>query len=93
MAGGSVRRRAVIEGVVQGVGFRFSTVAEAERLGLTGWVRNRDDGSVETEFQGEAESVEAMTSWVRSGPPSASVSGVAVEDVPADARASDFRIR
>jgi len=76
--------RARIEGRVQGVFFRAWTVREAEARQLTGWVRNRGDGSVEALFCGEAAAVEAMIAACRVGPPKARVTGVATEpaDVP-----------
>jgi acylphosphatase len=67
-----------IRGVVQGVGYRYQAQAEATRLGLAGWVRNRRDGSVETFAEGSAEAVEAFASWCRHGPRGAHVSEVAV---------------
>lgn len=65
-----------IQGRVQGVGFRYAMAAEAGRLGLAGWVRNRRDGSVEAVVQGPAAAVEAMRSWAGRGPPSARVTNV-----------------
>ncbi len=50
-----------VTGVVQGVGFRYATVHEARRLGLTGWVRNTDDGAVEVLAEGAPEDVAALT--------------------------------
>ncbi len=51
---GTVRRRYLVQGRVQGVGFRFRAAQAAKQLGLTGWVRNNDDGSVTLEVQGDA---------------------------------------
>jgi acylphosphatase len=53
--------------------FRDSTREEAESRGVAGWVRNRDDGSVEAVFEGPADAVEAMVEWCRSGPSRADV--------------------
>lgn len=75
------RVHAVVSGRVQGVGFRWSTEAEARRLGLTGWVRNTYDGTVETEFEGTDEAVEAMVTWLRSGPRWSRVSGLTTREV------------
>ncbi|OSM98912.1 MULTISPECIES: acylphosphatase [Lonsdalea] len=58
-----------VYGVVQGVGFRFHTQAQAQMLGLTGYVRNCDDGSVELVACGESEAVEKILKWVREGGP------------------------
>ena len=75
-----VRKRAIVSGAVQGVGFRYSAVAEAERLGVSGSVRNRPDGSVEVEVEGEPENVERMLDWLRRGPPGSRVAAVTIED-------------
>lgn len=74
-----VTRRLVIRGRVQGVFYRASMRAEAERLDISGWVRNRADGSVEAVVHGTAESVEALVTWARGGPPDAQVESVEVE--------------
>lgn len=57
-----------IRGRVQGVGFRYSACAEARRIGVTGWVRNLPDGSVETVCEGDSSTVAAYLAWCRSGP-------------------------
>ncbi len=62
-----------IRGRVQGVGFRYRFSEQAQRLLLTGWVRNRRDGSVEAMIAGPPESIEAMVCWARQGPPAARV--------------------
>lgn len=68
--------RLCIRGQVQGVGFRDAMSREAERLGLTGWVRNRADGDVEAVAQGGAAALEALVAWARRGPPAARVEHV-----------------
>ncbi|WP_374009986.1 acylphosphatase [Leifsonia sp. LS-T14] len=78
--GAVIRRRAIVTGDVQGVGFRWSAREAAQRLGVTGWARNRLDGSVEAEVEGEPEQVERMLAWLRTGPPGASVESVTVSD-------------
>ena len=66
-------------GRVQGVYFRASTVEEARRLCLTGWVMNCPDSSVEVVAEGEREQLEKLVSWCRSGPPGARVREVRAE--------------
>ncbi len=72
-------RRLLIAGYVQGVGYRYSMVMAAQRLGVAGWVRNRRDGVVEAMVAGNAEQVAAMIDWARHGPAGAEVEHVAVE--------------
>ena len=67
-----------IFGVVQGVGYRWSMVEEARRLGVRGGVRNRRDGSVEAIVAGTTQALEQIIAWARKGPPSARVTGVDV---------------
>lgn len=67
------RVRVVVRGSVQGVGYRYSARLVAERAGVTGWVRNRDDGTVEAEVQGEPTQVDAVLAWMAQGPPGAQV--------------------
>ena len=73
------KRRLVIHGRVQGVGFRASLAWEAQTQGVTGWVRNRRDGTVEAMIQGGDESVALLIGWARRGPPGARVDRVEVE--------------
>ncbi len=67
------RVRVVISGRVQGVWFRGWTVDEATARGLSGWVRNRRDGTVEAVFEGAPGAVDALVEACRSGPPAARV--------------------
>ena len=71
----------LISGRVQGVGFRYSMAEEAERLGVTGWVRNRRDGTVEAVVDGAADAVEVMLAWARRGPPGARVTEVQISEI------------
>jgi acylphosphatase len=75
------RVRAVVTGRVQGVSFRASTAAEARRLGLVGSVKNRPDGAVELEAQGDDAAVAALLAWCAHGPPAARVDGVATTEL------------
>lgn len=68
--------RLVIEGRVQGVGYRYWTVKEAARLGLDGWVRNLPDGTVEAVIAGPADAVAAMIEACKRGPRAAAVAVV-----------------
>jgi acylphosphatase len=87
-----VRRRVVVHGRVQGVWFRESARRRAEQLGLAGWVRNRQDGAVEAELEGEAEGVEVLTAWFRHGPPGACIELLEMEEL-APAGACEFQVR
>jgi acylphosphatase len=70
--------RLQIFGVVQGVGYRWSMVQEARRLGVRGGVRNRRDGSVEAIVAGPTQALDQIIDWARKGPPSARVTAVDV---------------
>lgn len=84
--------RFTVSGQVQGVGFRYSAQAQARRLGLSGWIGNRDDGCVEGLACGSAGNLDAFRSWLQRGPPMARVE--AVEWVQAaDAPEGVFEIR
>lgn len=72
--------RVAIHGRVQGVGFRWSASRAARDLGLTGWVENVADGSVEALLVGEDDAVEKMLAWCQEGPPSAHVTSVDQQD-------------
>lgn len=73
-----MRRRVIVSGRVQGVFFRDGCQREAEAAGLSGWVRNRADGTVEAALEGDQHAVERVLSWMRSGPSHAEVDDVAV---------------
>jgi DNA ligase D-like protein (predicted 3'-phosphoesterase) len=73
--------RAVVSGQVQGVGFREATLGRAHALGVTGWVRNEDDGSLRVHAEGGEPAVQELVAFLHAGPPSALVSGVVLETV------------
>ena len=85
-------RRLSIHGRVQGVGFRQSMRSEAERLGVSGWVRNRRDGSVEAVVCGTEKTVQAIIEWAREGPVFSRVEHVEVEEIQLDIPAGFFVI-
>ena len=80
MAEPPVRRRVRATGRVQGVFFREGTRREADRLGVSGWVANQPDGSVEAVFEGPPEAVDALVEFAGSGPGSAQVEALDIED-------------
>jgi acylphosphatase len=73
-------RRAVVQGRVQGVGFRYYAARAARELGVSGWVRNLPDGSVETLVEGDAAAVEGYLERLRRGPSASRVDGLLVEE-------------
>jgi acylphosphatase len=75
---GAIARRVVVEGYVQGVGYREFTRRAASKLNVSGWVRNRSDGAVEALLRGPPASIEALIAEMRKGPRSAAVDSVRV---------------
>lgn len=75
-----IRRRVVVHGRVQGVFFRDSCRRQAVQHRVSGWVRNRPDGTVEAVFEGDPDAVEALTRWCHQGPASARVERVDSDD-------------
>jgi len=87
-----VRRRVVVHGWVQGVGFRIFVASRARARGVAGWVRNCGDGSVEAVFEGERDAVDALVAACGGGPRGADVSGVDVaEEEPEGLRGFEIR--
>jgi len=86
-------RRYLIEGRVQGVGFRYFTRRTARRLGIAGYVRNLPDGSVEALARGSDADLEALERRLREGPPGASVESVGVSEATGTFTENDFIIR
>ncbi len=89
---GRIRRRVVAHGRVQGVFFRDTTRREAGGRGVAGWVTNGGDGSVEAVFEGDPEAVEALVSFCRAGPGSASVERLDVSEEEPEGL-EDFEVR
>jgi len=75
-----VRVRLYVDGRVQGVWFRQSTWQQADRLGVTGWVRNLPDGRVEAVYEGPRTAVEELLEWTRRGPDRALVTAIEIYD-------------
>lgn len=76
-----IRRRVIVRGEVQGVGFRYWTAHEAGRIGVTGQVTNLADGTVSADLEGSPDGVEELLDWFRAGgPPSARVDAVVVTE-------------
>lgn len=88
-----VRRRLLISGRVQGVGYRASCASEGLKLGLRGWVRNLPDGRVEALAEGPAADVERFITWCRRGPMFAKVDQVDVSDDASAEVFSRFEVR
>lgn len=82
-----------IRGRVQGVGFRYAMIKEAHRLGVTGWVRNRRDGSVEAFACGVPAALDALVAWAERGPAGARVDECLIAPIAADSALHDFSQR
>ena len=83
----------IISGNVQGVSFRRSTLEEATRLNLTGWVKNCLNGSVETVAEGEEENIEKFILWCREGPSLAKVESLKIKEENVTGEFKNFYIR
>lgn len=83
-AGSTLAMRLIIEGRVQGVGYRAWAVAEAQALGLKGWVRNREDGKVEMLIDGPLKQMVGFVAYCQDGPPAARVTKVTTHPVEDD---------
>lgn len=90
MMDGKVRAHLTIEGLVQGVGYRAATVEAARHRGVSGWVRNRPDGTVEAVAEGGEPAVKGLIEWCRNGPPMARVERVNVSWEPFKGEFDDF---
>ncbi|WP_394663415.1 acylphosphatase [uncultured Sphingomonas sp.] len=88
-----IERHLRITGRVQGVGYRYWFLGHAGALGLTGWVRNRADGSVEALVQGPEDAVKRIIADAESGPPAARVDHIEATEQPADTLLTRFEQR
>ena len=88
-----VRIHLLVRGRVQGVGFRAFVLRRAQALGISGWVRNRADGSVELEAEGEAAALDGLEEAVTRGPPGARVTAVERAPRPAVREQRGFRLK
>ena len=83
----------IVEGKVQGVCFRDYTSQQAHRLKLTGWVRNRVDGTVEVLFRGDDGDIAAMLDWLKKGSPMSRVDNIRISDAASEEHFSTFEVR
>ena len=88
-----VRAQVQIEGLVQGVFFRYSTQQKAQELGVNGWVRNLPDGNVECLLEGDRDNVEALMQWCHHGPSGAHVDKVSMTWEPFQGDCKGFFIK
>ena len=87
------RVHAIVHGRVQGVYFREYTRRQAAHLELNGWVKNMPDRTVETAFEGEADSVASMVKWLYTGSPASTVTRVDIREEDSREEPSGFIIR
>lgn len=88
-----VRAHAIISGKVQGVFFRMETQKTAEKKGVSGWVRNKQDGTVEAVFEGDKNSVDSVIEWCKQGPPGSRVDDINIEWETYSGEFTDFNVR
>ncbi len=91
---GNIKRvRVIISGRVQGVGFRYFTQREGERLGVVGWVKNLPNGDVEAEAEGDETQIDAFTEAIRRGPPASRILNYQINEIPVNHRDVGFDIK
>jgi len=87
------RIRVIILGKVHGVSFRASAKEKADSLGISGWIKNNQDGTVEAIFEGEEKKIEEILSWCRKGPVHAKVKNVKVSEESYKGEFKDFKVK
>jgi len=90
---GRARLHLIVDGRVQGVGFRFSAYDKAKEFALAGWVRNLSSGEVEIVAEGKQENLQMLAVWAHQGPPSAHVTQVREDWLDFTGEFTDFRTR
>lgn len=90
---GITRYHLLIEGRVQGVGYRMSAQIAAEKLGLVGWVRNLGNGQVEMVAEGRIEQLKQLVDWAWQGPRFAEITDISITESAATAEFTHFDIR
>lgn len=87
------RVRAVVSGGVQGVGYRYTMRIVAREAGVVGWVRNRRDGTVEAEVEGDRAAVDEVLAWMAEGPPGSRVESARVAELDPTGADRGFDVR
>ena len=87
------RIRVIILGKVHGVSFRASAKEKADSLGVSGWIKNNQDGTVEAIFEGEEKKIEEILRWCREGPDLAKVKNVKVSEESYKGEFKDFKVK
>jgi acylphosphatase len=87
------RVHAIVSGRVQGVSYRAATASMGRHLGVVGWVRNKSDGTVELEVEGDEEKVAAFLAWCEKGPPDARVADVVQTEQPVTGADTGFAVK
>ena len=87
-----IAKHIIVRGKVQGVFFRKNTIQVAEKLNITGWVKNTDDGDVEIFAQADDKAIEQLIAWCRQGPPKAEVDKLEIKDSIPDESIKRFSI-
>jgi acylphosphatase len=87
------RVHVIVDGSVQGVGYRYTMRMVAQRVGVTGWVRNLRDGTVEAEIEGTESQVDEVLAWMAEGPPGSSVTSARVTESAPTTSGGSFEVR